>query len=125
MINISLIELTIDGKYYSFNQWTTSKGLTILARVSKIVGPAIFSSIQEGRALPSDILKDAAKEIVIGLGQEDLGSLCRDIVADVKLDNKPIPFDIYFGGNYKTLFKLVFEVLKANFSDLLGAYKEM
>jgi hypothetical protein len=116
---IKLIEVTIDGKYYSFNQWTASKGLNILKRVSKIVGPAIFSAMQEGKGFSTDMLKEAAQELVMGLDQEDLGTLCKDIMADVKIDNKTIPFDLHYGANYRELFKAVFEVLKANYSDFL------
>jgi hypothetical protein len=116
---IKLCEVNIDGKYYSFNQYTASKGLNILKRVAKVAGPAIITAMQEGRGFGLDLLRDAAQELVMGLDQEDLGQLCKDILADVKIDNKPISFDLHYGANYRELFKAVFEVLKGNFSDFL------
>lgn len=81
-----------------------------------------MSMVADGGVQNAEVLKSAVQEMVMNMDSEDMGALIKDILHDVKINNAPPTpsFDMYFAGEYKELFLAVFEVLKANYSDMLG-----
>ncbi len=119
---IRTVEKVINGKQYTFNTWGASKGLNILKKVTKILGPSVMSLVTDGGSGNVELLKEAVKEMAFNMDNEDIGALVKDILQDVKINNAPpVPsFDMYYSGEYKELFQAIFEVLKENYESFLG-----
>ena len=113
-MGIETKKVTIGEHTYWITPLTAKKGLQMLKRVMKLVGPSLEQLGSE------DInIGLLVSSIIERFDEEPVDVLIQDLIKDVTIDGtNPIIFDIQFQANYGELFTLVKEVLTTNYSSL-------
>ena len=118
-------QVTIGNTTYWITPFTAKKGLAMLKRVLKLVGPSLDNLEKKDEIGMATIISG----IISRFDEEPVDLLIQDLVKDVTIDGRaPIIFDTQFQANYGELFTLVKEVLTINYAsvftvgglDLLG-----
>lgn len=123
-------ETTIGGVRYKVAPLPAGKGLAVLARLGKILGPAA------ARGTGAAGITDLAGAVVAAggalekLDPADLDALCRDLAASSQVEAVPGGgkfvsladcFDVHFMANYGALFRWVKFAVMVNFGPLFKA----
>lgn len=121
----------IDGQVWEVSPYSATKGIKILAKLTKTIGPAFGSALGGAGSVEgmlnsgtgSDAIGKALDVLSRSLDEDGTVALVKDILAGVSVDGKPLMpiFDTVFQGRYSTLFKVVVFVLKTNYADFFGS----
>ena len=107
-------EVIIGNDKYLIEQFGAVKGFRVGKKVGKVMLPVISKAFGEEEASMADLMSIVA---------ENIDSIDEDTVMELLSETyknkQSINFDTEFAGNYMTLFKLLWEVIQFNFSDLL------
>jgi len=130
-MSAEIASVEIDGQTWEASPYSATKGLKILTRLTKAIGPALGSALGGAGGVEgllnsgtgSDAIGKALDILSRSLDEDDTVTLIKDILTGVIVDGKPlIPiFDTTFQGRYSTLFKVVGFVLKTNYADFFGS----
>ena len=116
---VSTVNVNIKGTEYSFNTFTGTKGLKYLKQIIKVIGPSLttFFSNADSEGVEAFALEKAVELLIDNLDVVDVEKLIIDLLKDVQKEGVPVNFDLDFAANYKVMFLLLIEVVKANFGD--------
>lgn len=108
-------EIEINGDKYLLTQFGGRQGLKLGKKVAKLVLPtlgALYSEDSEEMdiAVAADVIADHLDEL------DDQTIL--ELLSSVTKNKYNLNVDDEFAGNYLTMFKLLWEVISFNFSDL-------
>lgn len=112
--------ISIGDDSYSFITFPATKGLSILTKLLKVVGPAFgkFISSEEVKEGEEDTsFSNAVSILVENMYKDDITGLVKIITSNVTKNGVPIDFDQDFAGNYGVMVQLLVEILKANYSS--------
>ena len=125
-------EVVVDNHTYTIGQFTPSKGLKILVRLSKIAGQplAMMADSFKGKGmLDSDVngelLGRAIQALTMNLDEATVEQTVKELLQGVLRDGKPLNFEIDFAQRYGHLFKVLGAVLEAQYGDFFGAIVAM
>ncbi len=120
MIEDKLVE--INGEEFRIQPFPAFKGLVILKKLTKIVGPSMTSllSNNDGEAQDVDLsnMDKAVSLLVEHFDGDGVESLIKELIASVTKDGKALSFNLEFMTDYGKLLKLVMEVVKFNYSSV-------
>jgi len=118
--------LEIDGTEYRIQPFPAFKGLVILKKLTKIVGPSITTLVSSADGDGVDIAnaEKAIELLVENFEGEGVENLIKELINSVSKGGQPIQFDIEFMADYGKLLKLVTEVVKVNYGSVfqLGGF---
>lgn len=109
-------EVVINSDKYLLTQFGGMEGVRIGKKVAKIMLPIFSSMFAEDQVEPS--MMDIMTTVGEHLDEIDDETVVK-LISSVTKNGYAIKFDDEFAGNYSTLFKLLWEVVQFNFSDLL------
>lgn len=107
-------EVIIDGDKYIIEQFGAVKGFRVGKRVAKVLLPAISKAFGEEEASMSDLMSVVADNID-SIDEDTI----MELLSNTTKNKYAINFDRDFARRYMTLFKLLWEIIQFNFSDLL------
>lgn len=123
------IEIELDGDVYMTSLYSATKGFKLLTKLAKYLGKPIttlgVAGGLEANITPELIgsIFDSAQDV---LDENQLDKLIKEILEGVIFidsstgKNRQLNFDVDFRGKYLTLFKLLAEILKFQYSDFLS-----
>lgn len=109
-------QVTIGSDTYLLTQFGGVEGLKIGKQVAKVMLPIFSSMFSNTDKEPS--MTDIITVVGEHLDEIDVETIMK-LMTSVTKNGFAIKFDDEFGGNWSTLFKLVWEVIQFNYSDLL------
>jgi len=118
--------LEIDGTEYRIQPFPAFKGLVILKKLTKIVGPSMTTLLGSADAEGVDLAnaEKAIELLVENFEGDGVELLIKDLINSVSKNGQPLQFDIEFMADYGKLLKLVTEVVKVNYGSVfqLGGF---
>ena len=119
---VQTLKKEIGDHVYLITPFTAKKGLTVLKRVLKLIGPALENMSKEDFDVGT-----LAAGVISRFDEEPVEQLIYDLIEGVLVDNHEINFNLHFQANYGDLLQLVSEVLKVNYSSVfsLGGFEEI
>jgi hypothetical protein len=122
----------IDGSTYTVAQLPAMRGLKLLNRIGRSVGPPLTALM--GAADPMATVAQmeigsiapAARELFDRLTESELESIIKALCETVQVteDGKTMPllpvFDLHFAGRYDKLFHVVWFAMEVNYGDFFG-----
>jgi len=133
MSQSSSLTVDIDGCSYEIYRCDPEKGLSLVARLAKLVGPALaVGAAARGKAGEADAdalidqtVVEAAKALSASLDAPEVVRLVKDLLSVVVVQGQGKASDVFlthFVGRYGAIFQLCVEVIKHNgFFDALGS----
>lgn len=123
-------QVTIDGKTYSVTPWSGTKGARMLAKLVKLLGPALGKLMSSGGSI-NGLLDSKAADIdfagvFVSLAERiddtTFDSLIKEILEGVHEGPRAVAddFDSRFSGESLLMFKLVKAALEVNYGDFLS-----
>lgn len=111
----------IDGITYQATQFSASKGLRMVHRVGKILGPSLsqLSGMKQDE-LEADKLGAAIQALFSNCTELEFQQTVKELLEGVTRDGKPINFDIDFSGELMHLFKVLMFVFKVQFGNFFS-----
>lgn len=110
-------EIELNGDKYQLTQFGARQGIKLGKKVARLLLPALAAVYSENQ---EDFELAAALEVV-GENLDHLDdATIQELLSSVTKNKYAIDFDNEFAGNYMTLFKLLWEVIQFNFSDLFS-----
>lgn len=120
-----LRDVLIDGKNYSFQQFSATKGTRLLARVMRIIGePMGFLAGALNKTASPELIGKAVKALTEKLDEDTVERTVKDLLEGARCEGKPVVFDIHFAGQYGHLFRVVKAAMEAQFGDFFDALAE-
>jgi hypothetical protein len=117
----------INGHNYQCTQFSASKGLKMLHRLGKILGPSLSSLAgMNSENLQADMLGSAIGSLFANCSEAEFETTVKELLTTTTIDGRAINFDLDFAGDLGSLFKLLAFVLKVqygNFFDGLPGIK--
>ena len=118
-------EVNLDGKLYRIQHFNPTKGLSILTRLMKTVGPtlAVFTSAKDKSDIEASV-PTAIQALIEKLDENETPKLIKDLLSSVTVDGSQElsqAFDFHFQGKMGVMFQLLIEVVKFQFADFLAA----
>lgn len=135
----------INGRKYLIGHWQVDKSLKTLVWLTKTFGEGfvtlftsgaaedLLSTPEEGEEVkekevdPEEearLLKEFISNIIDRLDEDAYVKYARLVIEGVKCNGRDINFGQHFIGRMGELHKLMFEILKLQYSDFLGAGQE-
>ncbi len=124
-------DLKLKDETYTFGQWETDLGLSMLTRLIKLVGEPLAKIIigsagaEEGKSgLDTDIgdaafVADAIAGLALRLDEDMVKTFFRDAMEQAICNGQPIDYDNQFRGRIGLLMKVTFHQVRHQFSDFL------
>lgn len=115
--------VSVDGKSYVINPYMASKGIRLLARLTKTLGlPLAHLLGGGGKADAGVVLPLAIQALTDRMEEEAVLQLIKDVLSSTLYENIPVSdvFDEHFQGGYGRLFKLLGEVVRYQYEDFLS-----
>lgn len=123
-------QVSIDGKMYSITPWSGTKAARMLAKLVKLLGPALGTLMSSAGSLKglldaktSDVNFSAVfMSLADRLDDSSFDLLLKEILEGVHEGPKAVAddFDSRFSGDIMTSFKLVKAALEVNYGDFLS-----
>lgn len=114
--------VTIGTDEFRIQPFPAFRGLTILKKLTKIIGPSmtkLMSNVSpDGSEVESDNLEKAIELLVENFDGDGVETLIKEMIGSVTKNGKPISFDLEFMADYGKLLKLVVEVIKLNYGSV-------
>ena len=123
----------IDGITYATAQFSATKGLKLMHRVSRFIAAPLGKMFAETdvKAMAStksiadfDLSGKAIGEAVQALfeacDEATFEATVKELLSNTTRDSKPIVFDVDFAGKMAHLFAVLAFVLEVNYSDFFG-----
>jgi hypothetical protein len=111
---------------YRIQPFPAFKGLVILKKLTKILGPSMTTLIggSDGTEIDGSNIDKAIELLVENFDGDGVETLVRDLVKSVTKNGQPVAFDIEFMADYGKLLKLVAEIVKVNYGTVfqLGGF---
>ena len=117
------IEIQVGKTYYQLNHFTPSKALSLLVRLTKIIGAplAAFFTADDTLAFEA-VLPRVVEQLGLGLEETIVLATVKELCMDLKFKNEQgqwehVEFDIHFMGQIGQLFKVLRAVLEFQYKD--------
>lgn len=122
-------EVEIDGIKFGTRQFAAMRGLQLMGRLAKTIGPALGVLSTADPNTPLEQLAPVLAAALTNLNPEDLGILALEILSGTtatmedegnlrRVDILSVnDFNKVFAGGLMTMFKAVLHALKVNYSD--------
>ena len=124
-----LVTKEIEGKAYTFSQYTTTESLKILTRLLKIIGEPLAKVMKSVSAsenplsaeLNIDIIAEAIAVLSARVGEDEVVALVRKLSTEgVVCENKQISFDLHYQGELGLLFRVVSANLQVQYGNFFS-----
>lgn len=122
--------VSIDGKTYNVTPWSGTKAARMLARLVKLLGPALGTLMSSAGSLKglldaktSDVnFSQVFMSLSDRLDDQSFDQLIKELLEGVSEGPKFVTddFDTRFSGEMTTMFKLVKASLEVNYGDFLS-----
>ena len=120
-------EREIDGRGVAVSHFPGRRGLSILTRLVKLVGPALGALVgttSQAIGLDTKVSVDAAvRALMEQLDAKGTVDFILELLTCTRLDGKEVKdavFDVEFAGNYMLLAHILSFVLEVNYSSFFG-----
>lgn len=118
--------IDINDTEYRIQPFPAFKGLVLLKKLTKVVGPSI-TALMGGEAegeVEVNSLEKAIELLVENFDGDGVETLIKELIKSVTKNGQPLNFDLEFMADYGKLFKLVTEVVKVNYGTVfqLGGF---
>jgi len=116
----------IDEVHYLATQYPAKQALTLLVRLSKIIGKplGILTAQTDDENVKKNLIGEAIDALTQRIDADETLNLVEQILKCVSIfdgdTNRPIVFDIDFQGKLGHLFRLLKEILSFQYADFLG-----
>lgn len=124
---IKVVEIELNGSKYTITQMTARVALKMQARLIKNFGAAfteiLVTIANKGLESADEALPRAIMHLAAQLDDKTFEDLVIELTRGVRKSNielTPQILDLEFAGELDTLFKLIFEILKVNYSDFFA-----
>lgn len=107
MKNLKTLEKKIGDEIYAINPIMGRKGISIILRLSKILGPLLGK-------------EDGFEKLFSHMDESSVLSLIEELLSYSTKKGKSIDLNMDFSGNYDELFELIIEIIKFNFGDFFS-----
>lgn len=133
------VQAVLDGKSYEYKPLPVSKGLRVLTRLAKVVGPALGQLLGGAESL-SSLVASAGEGGDVGgaivtlcekLDADELDALCRDLASATMVQGERglVPllpqWELHFQGDYTGLFLWLRWCLGVELGPLASALQRM
>jgi tail assembly chaperone len=114
--------ITINGNEFFCTQFPARKGLKIQFKLFKLIGPLFATAT----AMQNDNidLESVTKGLMKSLNEDEFFNFIRyELMQDVRINGQEINdanFDMTFAGDYKSLYELIFFVIKTNYGNFFS-----
>lgn len=139
-----VVQKTVDGRLYEFEQFSTTVALKTLSKLTKLLGEPIVLALgaikktDAAKAKKGDKVKTALDTDLSDLDTAVLGQAVRSLIDRMEenevvelvkqltsvgllCDHKPVLFDEHYRGETSHLFKVLSASLSAQYGNFLGA----
>jgi len=121
-------EINVDSEDYSTTQYTATKGVKLLAKLSKVIGKPLSAMAANGDITADTdvatqnigLIAAAVSALGESIDEDSVVALIKEILETTLYKNVPINFDIHFAGRYRHLFNLLKSVLSFQYADFLA-----
>lgn len=118
---VKTTEKQIGDNLYSTTTFTGTRGLQLLKRLTKVVGPSLAIMLEGGSEEAQEnadgVFVKAIKMLVENIDKDDVVALIKELVQNTKRNGNTINFDIDFAGEYAELFQVVLFVVQENYGN--------
>lgn len=121
----------IDGHTYQIGDWPVDKANSYFIWIVKTLGEGVAGLLGDDVSSLKDIMESEMangkllQQFITGLTEKldeaDVVKRSREITTGILCDNKQIEYNTHFQGRLFHLYKVMFYVLKSQYSDFLGA----
>lgn len=105
--------VTISGDEYLISTFPSTRGLGIMKRLAKLVGPALSEMSKENATIASALATLFENMEATGFEQ-----LMQDLTSGVTKNNMALNFDMEFSGEYERLYQIVEAVVELNYGSV-------
>lgn len=113
-------EIEIGGETFRIQPFPAIKGLVILKKLTKIIGPSMTSLLTstDGETVDLSNAEKAVEMLVANFDGDGVETLIKELMASVSKKGQQLNFNIEFMADYGKLLKLVLEVVKVNYGSV-------
>lgn len=108
-------EVSINGDKYQLTQFGARQGFKLGKKVAKLALPTIGALYGSDEEFSLSVAAEVVAEHLDDLDEQTV----MELLGSATKNKYAINFDDEFAGNYMTLFKLLWEIVQFNFSDIL------
>lgn len=124
-MGIRIIETRVGGARWEMNTLPATIGLRCLTQLAAIVGApagAAAGGAKDGgiKDLDSGMLGEAVAKMAQQIAEPGTIDLIKDLLVNVRKNDKPVEFDDEFAANYGILSELLMWSLRENFGSFLA-----
>jgi hypothetical protein len=114
-------QIVVDGATYSVTQFSATKGMKLLTRLTKILGEPMSVFMSDENADAQKVLPVAIAALSERLEEDMVVQTVKELMDGVRDSDGPIQFDTHFAGKFGHLFKLLAKILEVQYGDFFGA----
>lgn len=108
-------EIQIGEDKYQLTQFGARQGIKLGKKVAKLALPTIGALYGTDEEFSLSVAAEVVAEHIDDLDDQTI----QELLSSATKNKYAINFDDEFAGNYMTLFKLLWEIIQFNFSDIL------
>lgn len=108
-------QVQINGDTYLLEQFGARQGFKLGKKVAKLALPTIGALYGTEDEFSLSVAAEVVAEHLDELDDQTI----QELLSSATKNKYAIDFDNEFAGNYMTLFKLLWEIIQFNFSDIL------
>ncbi len=105
--------VTVGGDEYLISSFPSTRGLGIMKRLAKLIGPAISEMSKENATVAS-----ALACLFENMESTGFEQLMLDLTSGVTKNNMALNFDMEFSGEYEKLYQIIEHVVTLNYGSV-------
>ena len=113
-------DVLVEGRTYQVTQFSATKGIRMMTRLTKILGEPMGFLFASEKADADQMLPLAIRALADKLDEDVVLDTVKQLLEGVRDSNGEIQFETHFAGKMKLLFGLLAKVLEVQYGDFIG-----
>lgn len=113
-------DIVVEGRTYQVTQFSATKGIKMMTRLTKIIGEPIGFMFSNEGADVDQMLPMAIRALSDKLDEDMVLDTVKQLLEGVRNHEGELEFDQYFSGKMGLLFKILGKVLEVQYGDFFG-----
>lgn len=125
-------EREIDGMSFAVTQLPGMRGLKLLARLGRVLGPAVAKALAGASnglkgEVDFEVMGEAVGTLFERLTEKELEEVTRELLQAATVDNRPLlqGFDVTMQGKTLTILKVLLFAFEVNYGSFLDVLKDL